>query len=148
MRSVKGRRLQEAEKVYSDKYLNFVDTECDLSENSLLKECDFSWDIIQSKDQKEILMKFDFKNKAQVSLGEEADYVLIKLWGARDILSEAGKPIFREPFAVRVRIPMQIDEKDTSVVVTTVAAKSFGSTGEVVIWIQFAFRILFKGAMA
>jgi hypothetical protein len=50
MRSVKGRRLQETKKVYRDKYMNFVDTECDLSENSLLKGCDFTWDIIQSTD--------------------------------------------------------------------------------------------------
>jgi hypothetical protein len=93
-------------------------------------------------------MKFDFKNKAQVSLGEEADYVVLKLWGAPYMLSEAGKPIFKEPFAVRVRIPMQTDGEDTSVIATTVAAKSVKSAGEAVIWIQFGLRILFKGAMA
>ena len=42
------------------------------------------------------------------------------------MLSETGKPIFKEPFAVRVRIPMQNDGEDASVIVTTVAAKSVG----------------------
>jgi hypothetical protein len=43
---------------------------------------------------------------------------------------------------------MQIDAEDASVIATTVAAKSVGSAGETVIWIQFGLRILLKGAMS
>jgi hypothetical protein len=50
MRALEGRRLQEVKKEGSDVYMNFVDSECDLSESSLLKDCDFSWDVIQSED--------------------------------------------------------------------------------------------------
>jgi hypothetical protein len=44
--------------------MKYVDSECDLTPNSMLKECKFTWEIVQSKDQKEILIKFDFENKA------------------------------------------------------------------------------------
>jgi hypothetical protein len=64
------------------------------------------------------------------------------------MLSEAGNPIFKEPFALRVRIPMQTDGEEPSVIATQVAASTVGSAGEAVIWVQFVLRILFKGAMA
>ena len=63
-------------------------------------------------------MKFDFKNKAEVSMGDESDYVNVKFWGAPYILSEEGTPIFSEPFAVRVRIPLLNDPEDSTVIAT------------------------------
>jgi hypothetical protein len=44
--------------------MKYIESKCDLTENSLLKECDFTWDIVQSTNQKEVMIKFDFKNKA------------------------------------------------------------------------------------
>jgi hypothetical protein len=82
-----------------------------------------------------------------VSLGDEADHVLVKFWGAPYILTDLNKPIFKEPFALRVRIPLQTDSEDTSVIATQVLADSAGKAGETILWIQFAARILFKGAM-
>ena len=63
------------------------------------------------------------------------------------MLTELGKPIFREPFAIRVRIPLQLDSEDTAVKATQVTAASAGTVGKTILWIQFAARIFFKGAM-
>jgi hypothetical protein len=82
-----------------------------------------------------------------VSLGEESDFVVVKFWGAPYILTEDNKPIFKEAFAVRVRIPLQTDAEDTSVIVTKVLTDSVGTAGEVILWTQFVARILFSGAM-
>jgi hypothetical protein len=86
--------------------MKYVDSECDLSEDSLLKDCLFEWDIVQAANQQEIKLRFNFTEKAKVSLGDESDYVIIKFWGAPYILTPEGKPIFKEPFALRVRIPL------------------------------------------
>jgi hypothetical protein len=128
--------------------MKYVASECDLSEESLLKTCLFTWLIVQSTDQKQIRIKFDFKEKAKVSLGDEPDYVLVKFWGAPYILTEDQKPIFKEPFAVRVRIPLQTDPEATSVIATQVMADSIGNVGTILLWIQFGFRIFFHAAMA
>jgi hypothetical protein len=95
----------------------------------VLKDCQFDWDIVQSPDQQEVKLKINFKNKAEVSLGDEADYVLVKFWGAPYILTDEDKPIFKEPFAVRVRIPLQTDSEDASVIATQVIAEGAGGAG-------------------
>jgi hypothetical protein len=69
-----------------------------------------------------------------VSLGDDADHVLVKFWGAPFILTEAGKPIFKEPFAVRVRIPLLTDSKDASVITTQIVASTVGKGGEILLW--------------
>lgn len=92
-------------------------------------------------------MKFNFKDKAKVSLGDEADYVVVKFWGAPYILTEEPKPVFKEPFALRVRIPLQTDAESSSVIATQVMADTVGDAGSVILWIQFVARILFSGAM-
>jgi hypothetical protein len=52
MREAAGvRRLQKVEEVTDEKSMKYVDSECDLTPNSMLKECKFTWDIVQSKDQ-------------------------------------------------------------------------------------------------
>jgi hypothetical protein len=135
MRAVKGRRLDKVAEVKENKNVKFVESECDLSESSLLKGCEYTWDIVQSKDLKEVKIRFDFKNKALVSLGDEPDYVIVKFWGAPFILSADSKPIFKEPFAIRVRIPLQNDSEDTSVIATQVFSDSAGTLGESIIWI-------------
>jgi hypothetical protein len=112
LKSAGQRRLAEVDTISESKQ-KFVDSECDLSPDSLLKNCEYSWDIVQSEDQHEIRLKFDFKNKAKVSLGEEPDYVMVKFWGAPYILTEDGDPIFKEPFSVRVRIPLLTDPDDS-----------------------------------
>jgi hypothetical protein len=109
--------------------MKYLDAECDLAEDSVLKDCQFDWDIVQSSDQKQVKLKFDFKNKAEVSLGDESDYVLVKFWGAPYILTDEGKPIFKEPFALRVRIPLMTDPEDASVIATQVIAESAGGAG-------------------
>jgi hypothetical protein len=133
------RMLQQVQadeiKAKEDLKMNYVESECDLSPESLLKECKFTWDMVQSKDQKEILIKFNFKEKALVSLGDEADYVLVKFWGAPFILTDTGEPIFKEAFAVRVRIPLQMDGESTSVITTQVLTTSIGKGGEIVLWV-------------
>jgi hypothetical protein len=124
-----------------------MDTECDLSESTLLKECDFTWKIEQSPDQKAMVMLFDFKNKAQVSLGDENDYVIVKFWGAPYILTDDNKPIFKEPFVLRVRIPIQSEESVTAVA-TEAAAATVAAGGKTGLWIMFVLRLLFRGVMA
>ena len=70
-----------------------------------------------------------------MSLGDEADHVLVKFWGAPYILTDLGEPIFREAFALRVRIPLQIDSEATAVIATQVTADSAGNLGKTVLWI-------------
>ena len=50
MKAEGQRRLKgfgKADKFAKRKY---VDSECDLAESSLLKDCKFTWDVVQSKD--------------------------------------------------------------------------------------------------
>ena len=44
--------------------MKYLESQCDLTENSMLKDCKFTWEIVQSKDQKQMMIKFDFENKA------------------------------------------------------------------------------------
>ena len=67
-------------------------------------------------------MKFNFKDKALISLGGEPDHVIIKFWGAPYVLTEDNKPIFKEPFALKVRIPLQTDSEDATTIATEVMA--------------------------
>ena len=48
MRAVKGRRLDKVAEVKENKNVKFVESECDLSESSLLKGCEYTWDIPQN----------------------------------------------------------------------------------------------------
>ena len=70
-----------------------------------------------------------------MSLGDDADHVLVNFWGAPYIITESGDPIFREPFAVRVRMPQQVEGETASVIATAVISDSVGKGGEVVLWI-------------
>lgn len=53
-----------------------------------MESCEFDWKLVQSENGKEIMIAFDFKQKAAMSLGEESDYVTIIFWGAPLIMSE------------------------------------------------------------
>jgi len=47
---LKGRLLQAVEEPEEDVKRKFVDSECDLAAESLMKECLFTWEIVQSPD--------------------------------------------------------------------------------------------------
>jgi hypothetical protein len=72
---------------------------------------------------------------------------LVKFWGAPYVLTEEGKPIFKEPFGLRVRIPLQSDPTDKTVIATKTIADTAGKAGEVVLWTQFVLRIFLNGIM-
>jgi hypothetical protein len=63
----------------------------------------------------------------------EPDHVIVKFWGAPYILTEDGKPIFKSPFVLRVRIPLQSEEGSTSVVATEAIASTINTTGKIVL---------------
>jgi hypothetical protein len=50
-------------------------------------------------------LKFNFEDKKSLSL-IDPDHVIIKFWGAPYILTMEGKPIFKDPFVLKVRIPL------------------------------------------
>jgi hypothetical protein len=62
LRGFEGRRLQEVKAPKEDEKVKYLDAECDLAEDSVLKDCQFDWDIVQSPDQEEVKLKFNFKN--------------------------------------------------------------------------------------
>ena len=70
-----------------------------------------------------------------MSLGDDADHVLVNFWGAPYLLTESGEPIFKEPFAVRVRIPLLNDSKDALVITTQIVATTVGNGGEILLWL-------------
>ena len=57
-----------------------------------------------------------------MSLGSEPDHVIIKFWGAPYILTDDGQPIFKAPFALRVRIPDLTDDKASMTIATKAVA--------------------------
>ena len=126
----------------------FIDSECDLAAGSILEECRFDWKIIQSKVGDEILLNFNFKDKSSLSLGDEPDYVIIKFWGAPYIMTALGKPIFREPFVLRQRIPLQSESGSTAVVATKAIAQTVGTAGKSGLWIMTVVRLVTNGALA
>lgn len=94
-----------------------------------MEECRFDWKIIQSEAGDEMILNFNFKDKSSLSLGDEPDYVIIKFWGAPYIMTELNKPIFREPFVLRMRIPLQSESGSTSVVATKAISQTVGTVG-------------------
>jgi hypothetical protein len=48
-----GRKL-ETIKLNDESYKKYLDSECDLSPDSLLTSCDFDWSVAQSEDKEEI----------------------------------------------------------------------------------------------
>ena len=73
--------------------------------------------------------------------------MIVKFWGAPYILTDDNKPIFKEPFVLRVRIPIQSEESAVAIA-TESAAAAVGAGGKTGLWITFAFRLIFRGAMA
>lgn len=63
-------------------------------------------------------------------------------------MTEKNEPIFKEPFAVRVRIPLLTDPDSYLTVTTEVLADSVGVGGKTALWIQLFLRIVFNGTMA
>ena len=55
MRKLKsdGKKL-ETIKLTDEYYKKYLDSECDLSSDSLLISCDFDWSVAQSEDKEEI----------------------------------------------------------------------------------------------
>ena len=41
-----SRRLKKVDEVAEERSMKYVDSECDLTENSMLKDCKFTWDIV------------------------------------------------------------------------------------------------------
>lgn len=69
-----------------------------------------------------MVLKFNFKDKSAMSLADEPDQVIISFWGAPFMMSEDNKPVFSEPFVLRLRIPLQSESGSTSVVATKAIA--------------------------
>lgn len=130
-----NRQLQGVVEMTEDSKRKYVDSECDLSPDSIMETCEYDWRMIQSEDGTQMNMVFDFKDTAKVSLGDTSDHVIVKFWGAPLILTEDLKPIFKEPFVLRIRIPTQADAGSVSVIATKAVAATVNSVGKTIIWI-------------
>ena len=74
------------------------------------------------------MLFFNFKNKSKVSMNDDSDYAIINFWGAPLIRTDDNQPVFSEPFALRVRIPL-ITEKGHAQVATKAAGVAIKGGG-------------------
>ena len=94
-----------------------------------------------------MILTFDFKDKSAMSLGDEPDFVIINFWGAPFLLTEDNKPIFSEPFVVRIRVPLLSESGSTSVIATKALAKTVGEAGKAGIWLMLIVNIVWSQAL-
>ena len=82
-----------------------------------------------------------------MSMGDTRDHVIVKFWGAPYILTDDEKPIFKEPFVTRVRIPLQTDIEAPVHIATEAFASTLSSSSKNGLIIMGILRTAFSGVM-